>query len=152
MIKFAALAIIFTVLPLAYLIWNWQQLHSVIKTLLITYLIVVLASLYPVTSFLVSMTRVEQVFPEDCDSALRLSYDQMADGYSKASIILLKGLLGFTPNYYFQSTTAICELKKQNFEAAIAAFERALADSDAVDIENRRKLEEGLKKAKSRAK
>lgn len=149
MVKFVALAIVFTVLPLAYLIWNWQQMHRVVKTLIIVYLLIILACLYPVTSFLFSMTKIEEVFPKDCNAALRLSKEGLDKPYPAVYNILLKSLFGFTPNYYYRSTIAICELKKQNYEAAILAFEAALADSDSVDAKNRSKLEEGLRKAKS---
>lgn len=149
MVKFVALAIVFTVLPLAYLIWNWQQAHRVMKTLFIVYLLILSACLYPVTSFLSSLTKIEEVFPKDCDAALRLSKEALAKPYPAVQSAFLKALFGFTPSYYFHSTIAICEFKKQNYEAAVLAFEGALADSDSVDAKSRSKLEDGLREAKS---
>jgi hypothetical protein len=150
MVKFVALAVAFTLLPLAYLIWYWRELRVVIKAMIVVYLVVMFAGLYPVSSFLFSMTRIEQVFPKDCNSAIRLAQDGISQQYSSIYIFLVEKLFGFTPNYYFFSTIGICELKKTNYQAATLAFEKALADSDSLDLNSRQKLEEGLKKARAR--
>lgn len=150
MTKFFALAIALTILPLGYLVWYWKDLPRWSKFAIGLYVLIMLACLYPIGKFHSSFLKVEAAFPNDCDTASSLSKEYVRDTYPDFFVSLIRTLYGFTPRYYFLSTIGVCELKKENYGKAIAAFEELLESQDFADEKSRRQIENALLRARAR--
>jgi len=150
LIKTFAIGLALIGLPLGYLIWYWSQLNRVVRFLIALYLAVMLVLIYPIGSFLWSMIKVEEVFPENCRSALKLSKGYAEKPYSKFGTIIIGSLFRVTPRDYFLSTIGICEYEVAHYGSAVVAFEELLKESSSLDIDSRQKVKKALAKARSR--
>lgn len=150
-LKIIAIAIGLVILPLGYLSWYWSDLNRWIKLLITIYLLVVLFLLYPISTFLWSISKIEAVFPDDCKATLAIVSERGSFKYPDMYNPILRYVFGFTPNYYFSTTIGICQHRLGNYEAAIKALNSILrTEAEFLNTSDRERIERALLQAGSK--
>ena len=151
LLKVIAITIGLVILPLGYLWWYWDNLSRWLRLLIVVYLVAALFWLYPISTFLWSISKIETVFPDDCKATLAIITEHSSIEYPGVYSDILRYVFGFSPDYYFSTTIGICQHKLGNYEAAIEALNHVLrVEAESLDISDRKEIERALLQARSK--